>query len=463
MAIFSRRAIQRMLNENAAFLSEKQLERHVSALNRNNFQSLDVEWEVAVLNAFSKIGTVTHEPDLPGTTKKPDLLFAPFTDSTAPFIADVTTVSDEGFEKDIPLLAFEIELGERIKKAGLQRSPFSCSVRAFPHKPFDDIRRPMLPKREEFPDEIFNAAFRNFLEGVRRNPGIAQQHQILTAKTNILITYDPKQMSSTFSCPIYTQAWSKTHNPVYKALRKKAKGQLKKIPHTGPKGIIVCDGSCDLFFRPGHSTIDHFDYNIDDVVREFPRQNKSIAFVLIISSVWNEIYERIVRDARRVQVKIFCNSSFHLLPPAIKSSLLELENHFPTSIHTADRARGRIRRGFDYMKSLADNVTGACEVATTRIKVSARDVLRALAGEVNPDELSDPEGRNTNQNQRFNYFKRFSDKRFPIVGVSLEETPYDDDNLVIEFDSSDPAFSPFINPKAKPDKSSRLSNKLKTG
>src|SRR5689334_18276136 len=147
MAIFSRRMIQRMLNENAAFLSEKQLDRLVSTLNRNDFYSLDVEWEVAVLNAFSKIGTVTHEPHLPDTDKRPDLVFVPFTDSTASFIADVTMVSDEGFEKDVPVLTFEIELGERIEAAGLQKSSFSCIVEAFPHKPFDDVRRPMLPKR----------------------------------------------------------------------------------------------------------------------------------------------------------------------------------------------------------------------------------------------------------------------------------------------------------------------------
>jgi hypothetical protein len=108
MAIFSRRMIQRMLNENAAFLSEKQLDRLVSTLNRNDFYSLDTEWEVAVLNAFNKIGTITHEPDLPGTAKRPDLVFAPFTDSTVSFIADVAVVSDDGFEEDIPVLNFEI-------------------------------------------------------------------------------------------------------------------------------------------------------------------------------------------------------------------------------------------------------------------------------------------------------------------------------------------------------------------
>jgi hypothetical protein len=310
----------------------------------------------------------------------------------------------------------------------------------------------MLPRREDFPSEIFNAQFRNFLNGIKRNPDVAQQHRVLTAKTHILITYDPKRLGYTVSCPSYTQAWSKTQNPLYNALRKKAKDQLKKIPYTGLKGIIVCDGGCDLFFRPGNSTIDHFDYNVNDIVKEFLRQNTSIAFVLVVSSVWNEFYERHAKGARRVQVKPFCNRSFHLSPVVIKSSLLELEKQFPIPIHTARDARRNMRRGFDYMKSLATNVTGICEMGATRIKVSARDVLRVLAGEVNPDELSDPEGRNTNQNQKFNYLKRFLDERFRIVGISLEETPYDDDNIVIEFDSFDPAFSAFINPKAKPHK-----------
>src|SRR5688500_3912164 len=99
MAVFSRRNVQRMIDENASFLSEDDLVDHVNKLNRNNFQSLDTEWEVAVLNAFSKLGTVEHEKNFGGSTY-PDLFFT--TDDGKSVVADVTTISDEGFEERNP-------------------------------------------------------------------------------------------------------------------------------------------------------------------------------------------------------------------------------------------------------------------------------------------------------------------------------------------------------------------------
>jgi hypothetical protein len=64
MAIFSRRTLQRLINENASFLTTKQLKKHVDSLNNADEHSLGAEWEVVLLNCFSKAGTVTHEPKL---------------------------------------------------------------------------------------------------------------------------------------------------------------------------------------------------------------------------------------------------------------------------------------------------------------------------------------------------------------------------------------------------------------
>lgn len=62
MAVFSRRTVDRMLIENAAFSTEDQLDRVIARLNSTGFQALEAEWEVSVLNAFDKIGNVEHEP-----------------------------------------------------------------------------------------------------------------------------------------------------------------------------------------------------------------------------------------------------------------------------------------------------------------------------------------------------------------------------------------------------------------
>ena len=62
MAIFSRRILQRIINENARILSDGQLRSHIKRLNRmHKTLELGDEWEVVLLNAFSKVGRVTHE------------------------------------------------------------------------------------------------------------------------------------------------------------------------------------------------------------------------------------------------------------------------------------------------------------------------------------------------------------------------------------------------------------------
>ena len=170
-------------------------------------------------------------------------------------------VSDEGFEENTPRHAFEIELLERLKNAGIRLNSVNHRIEPYPLKsPVEEVRL-MLPKRAEFHKEIFNADFDAFIKQVQCNPDEPRHHRIQSSKTNILISYIPKQSSSMHTHLSYTQAWSKTQNPVYRALKKKAKDQFKKVTYTGPKGIILCDGGCDLFFditRRSH----HSDYNL---------------------------------------------------------------------------------------------------------------------------------------------------------------------------------------------------------
>jgi len=109
-----------MLKENASFLSMEVLDQHVARLNTKGFQLIDTEWEVAVLNAFSKVGSVDHEPAPPGTSKL-DLLFT--RQDGSQLLADIATVSDEGEEKKTGVRAFEVELNERLENAGLRPRP----------------------------------------------------------------------------------------------------------------------------------------------------------------------------------------------------------------------------------------------------------------------------------------------------------------------------------------------------
>src|SRR5256885_9182681 len=120
MAIYSLRILQRLLNENAAFLARRQIKDHVNKLNRNDLAFrkgqeplLDIEWEIVLLNAFSKVGTLNYESDF-GGRRKPDLHFISKTDPNQFFVADITALSDKGFEGQNAYNALEDELMRKV-------------------------------------------------------------------------------------------------------------------------------------------------------------------------------------------------------------------------------------------------------------------------------------------------------------------------------------------------------------
>jgi hypothetical protein len=55
-------------------LAEDQIKKHVDALNRAKEQSLDFEWEVAIISGLSKLGNIQYEPDL-GKRRRSDIIF----------------------------------------------------------------------------------------------------------------------------------------------------------------------------------------------------------------------------------------------------------------------------------------------------------------------------------------------------------------------------------------------------
>jgi hypothetical protein len=439
-----------MLDENADFLTQEQLEQHVSRLNRDDFQALETEWEVAVLNAFSKIGKVQHEPDLGGSSRL-DLLFIHEQNKYVYFVADVATVSDEGFENETPLKAFDVELKRRINKAGLRGNSFGYSVKSHPTK-FGDKIRLMLPIRGEFAQEIFNGAFKSFLNQIKLHPDQACSHHISTAKTNILISYNPRQGFFTASWSYYKETPSKTQNPIYNALKLKAQNQFRKISYSGPKGIIICDGGSDMVHRQPRGSF-HFDHNAADAINEFLRQNQSIDFVLQLSSIWTDAGRYQLtreRPLRKIQVKLFPNTNFDSLPEGIKNSLVELEKHFPEPENTAEGTRETIRHGFDPRKFRP--LMGGIEMSNNEIKISANDVLGLLAGVITQEEFFKSlkfKPQDNSPSSTRNLFEYFLAKKMRIIDVQVEGTPYDNTKLVFKLNGPDPAISPFVNPKSE--------------
>jgi|GEM_PF-1550823 hypothetical protein len=446
MAIFARRIIQQMINENADFLTKEQVDQHVSRLNRKDFQALETEWEVAVLNVFSKIGTIQYEPNLEGTSKL-DLLFIHSQDR-AQFVADIATVSDEKFENETSVKSFEIELNRRIKKAGLRRNYFRYSIEA--HSSTDVRPKPMIPPRKDFSQEIFNQQFKAFLKAVKQNPDEAFTHQISTANTKVLIEYNPGQQFTSGGYYVYTQAISKTQNTLYNALRAKARKQFKKISYSGPKGIIICDGGSDMFHAQPSGTFRPY-FNASEVIKEFLRQNQSIDFVLTVSSVFIESGRAKInrrRPFRKIKVELFPNTNFGNIPTSIKNSIAELERYFPGPFNTADGARETIRHRFDPI--MFRPLMGGLSMSEKEIKVSADSVLALLAGVITQKEFFKAlkfKPWDKSSSSTHNLFEYFLKRGMRIIEIRVDDVQ-DYSYLIFKFGEPDAAISAFINFKA---------------
>jgi len=447
MAIFSRRTVDVMLIENAPFLTKQQVDQHVARLNTKGFQSLDAEWEVAVLNACSKTGNVEHEPALNGAAKL-DLLFTAEDGST--FLADITTVSDEGFEEQTPVKAFCIELHQRLWRAGLPYDGWTLSIGTQPAK-YGERSSPAIPPRNEFAKEIFNAKFKQFLKAIRDNPQERRTYSVRTSKTAISLTYDPKGQYFTTLGPAYGAPLKKDQNPIFNALRAKAK-QLKKVSFEGPKGIILCDGGTDMVRTRAHGSFD-FNFNAADATKEFLRQNQSIDFVLLVTTAWTDdgLQRPWVKGpVRKVKVTLIPNTNFDRLPEQIKRSLSRLEDFFPEPENIPTGARETIRHGYD-PKELRP-LAGGWAMSDHEIRISASAVLGLFAEAVTPAELFASLGFKPHSSKASairNPFEYMLSRKMRLREVAVEDTPRDDSYLVFKFDGPDPALSEFTNPKER--------------
>lgn len=445
MAIFSRRTIQQMINENAAFLTKEQIDMQISRLDGNGFESIATEWEVVLLNVFSKIGHIEHEPDL-GTGAALDLLFTHYTDQSQ-FVADITTISDEGYEKETPLKAFGIELRRHIENAGLILNGFGYSVETHPLT--EPKIKLMLPKREHFSEEIFNKQFKTFLREVKQNPHKVHRHHISTDKTNIVLIYDPEKNGLWGVSYIYTLVTSKTRNTLYYALRDKRRKQFRKIEFSGAKGLIVCDGGSHMFHAKA-SGKDCPYYNAADVIKEFLRQNQSIDFVLaILIEFTNRGKLRIntMRPMRKVKVELFPNKKFGALSERLKISLTEIEKYFPEPFNTPDGEQETIREGFRPKEKRP--LLKFLSVSDSEIRIWANNIFTLLEGKITLDkffELSKFKDCYFDSTQTSNPFDHFHKLKKRLVEVRVEEK-HDLTYLVFKFDGPDPAIADFINPK----------------
>ncbi len=415
MAIFSRRTLQRLINENANFLTRKQTKSHVDKLNTGD---LGAEWEVVLLNVFSKLGNVEHERDFNGKT--PDIYFTS-PNSHLNFLADIRTVSDKDIEKKNP----QNQLWERLCKEIAERDikgtwDIKIGGNHEEARKNGSMIQLKLPALFRFDSDIFNESFNKFACLVKQNPEKERKYEIKTDSIDLTISYKPsKEWRGTGSYPSYKSITRREHlirNSVWDALVDKSY-QLKCSGYKGVLGIIICDGGSD-FLRRSQNILEEFFYN-----------HPHISFVLAFEVVQNF-------NGNPNQVIIYFEKGKEMndeLEEFLSNFHEKTEGLFSYPVNNATNATNSLKSNKPY---ITGSFFGGCTMSGNKIKLSSRTILNLLAGNITYEEFPEEYKK---------YFKRRASEGKLIDEIEIEKAPdeKDDDWLTIKFGEPDAAVSPF--------------------
>jgi hypothetical protein len=429
--MLARRSIQKLLDDSATYLGPAQVERFAAHLNRNNRDSIEAEWELIVLASLASLGTVQYEQSLGGAAR----LDIRFVSPTIAFVADVTVVSDDEYDRQNPVTHLDEHLSRysrKLNEEGIQGN-FSFWVGGRAARPGvgEYKTRLALPQVHEFSRFIFDSAFQTFLAQIRREPSAVHHHVVNNERAGVSIAFSPGG-GRYYSHLAYNLAHDLTHNVVYNALARKS-DQIKRAGKREPRelaGVILSDGGCAMLRAMAGANV----VPLDRVIRAFLRKSHTVDFVCAVdiyptqssssgiafeAHLWSLRHPKTV-EAFRVQLK----TALHKLPPPVRSAVNTL-NRFVW-------ADGSLQR-------LYSDYGGHVSMGGSSLKVSLRATMDYLAGRIDKTEYEHvvpPEFRD--------YLRRRIEGGMSIREVSISKSAdQDDDTLVITFGARDPATSLF--------------------
>jgi hypothetical protein len=440
MAIFARRVLQRLIDENSKVLNREQTLKLVKALNRADEHSLGFEWEVVLINVLSKFGKVEYEPDLGGTSR-PDIKFESGYKDKFSFVADIATVSDRGIEEYNPSWDFNRELMRLANKYKLKLNCFFVGIRGEDEgESYDRKIKLKIPSKGNF-GEFFNNDFKAFLKEISGNPGVSRSFIPKTASIGVSVTYNPAQSASIMHLPAYTIPYSLTRNPLYRVLNEKAK-QLKKANYNGVMAIFLCDGGCNSLNNDGHA---RNSYATKQIIDNFFRRHPSISFVLTFT-IKKEQYVYSRRNPRGTILLYENSAAEHKIDFQSTFLAKELRKFLPDPVNDANYVVSNLTHP---SRKVGLSFNGGVQMTEKTIRFSSRALLMFLAGETDQKKFFD-------ENHLFdsllcspgkNFFAQQLNEGKLIKSIKLQKTNEDDDWIEIEFGIPDPAISKFAVPE----------------
>lgn len=435
MPIFPRRVIQKILNENRKFLPAEQVAEHVEKLNNQDNTSVATVWEVLILNVLSKIGKVKHEINFEGNSK-PDIFFE--SSSIAPFVADITAISDEYYDKENPINYFRECLNNFFSKEGLSAKHLSIDVENETVGNYGDKKiRLTLPEKKDIPSFI-RQEFRLLLETIRHTPNQAFKTEIKKENASFSIIYNPHSKFSTGGHAAYTVPYSLTKNPIYNRLKKKA-NQLRKSKYVGVMGVFVCDGECDSLNNDFYCLEN---YSQADIIQEIFRVNTSLSFVVVLTPeeqhhIWGAKNTKYIKGIiyHNTKAKFPVNQDFF-------NELKKMETYFPIPESMPVNAKS-------YMKSKKNEGLshyGGFTMSQNEIKISSRMLTELLAGVLKFEKFDTDHKQMSNDDRNIikDFFLNQLSMGCMVDNISIDKCHDEDDDWIkIKYGFSDAAITKY--------------------
>lgn len=390
MALFGRRELQRRLDIVAQRLGKSTLLELAHRLNLKGRDALRAEWELVWLAAFAEIGVVSHAHNHSGGTSFPDISFS---NGEIEFIADVTAVSDQGYDEQNPVNELREALSALYVKYGLTHGGFRLTFPSRMEKKGErNTPRVILPPRSQIRDFV-----RRYFEPLVREIVTQPESRHFTEasisnKTPdvIRLEYDPARRPGNEEgghyC--YDLPYSARENPIFRGLKEK-RNQLAVSGYNGLKGILVCDGDCATLGR--YEGIRGFSgCSLDTIIAEFFRQHSSVAFV-VTAGVRTNLPHVSGRGALPLSLRIFFHPRIRRdLQAKITTTVTAACRHLPRALWSPENALRILQEGSPPKLTSLFSTWLKCSASfsmkkadpTTEVSLPARTVIALLSGEI---------------------------------------------------------------------------------
>lgn len=451
MPIFTRRAIQMMLDDLAPCMTKAKAKDLVHRLDHSDpDQAIPHEYELALTWATSKVAHV--EIERPVGAKAPDIYSADFFPDGPAYI-EVAAVSDVALSGETVMKRaaniitnFANTLSKRAGRHLLfefqEESGYALASQPKPGTLSFNARSQYFRRRKITAKFMLTDVMKNDLSTWVKSPIPRTPLRLTDEEIDVFIVWCEREVHPHGN--VFSRMPSEAHdlrdNPIWKVLKDKEREQLSGVPQGTSRWIFICDAGCSLLRHINPLMQHHETVSGSQVIRAFLAQS-SIDGVCVFTPGHNNSSNIFQRSNGNIFWKFHI---FDTAPPNIETKYDNL-NKFIDIIPTP-HYEGYQARSLHQQSAFAPQGRGQylstiwqSKLGLTSMKISARAFQEYLAGRLTHED-----------------FKRFVDvemfegalkRGLTISNITLElrGIENDDDYVVLEF-APDPSAMPFKAP-----------------